>query len=63
LPEEKIHSIYPVCDGSIDNIKGIVSLKDIFKAKPGTVSERCSFPGFYVPKIIQLTSCLKDLKN
>jgi CBS domain containing-hemolysin-like protein len=30
------HSIYPVCDGAIDNIKGIVSLKDIIKAKPGT---------------------------
>lgn len=26
----EIHSIYPVCDGSLDNLKGIVSIKDIF---------------------------------
>lgn len=26
----EIHSIYPVCDGSLDNVKGIISLKDIF---------------------------------
>src|SRR6202012_3520668 len=28
MPDEKIHSIYPVCDGTIDKIKGIVSLKN-----------------------------------
>jgi putative hemolysin len=26
----EIHSIYPVSDGSLDNLKGIVSIKDIF---------------------------------
>src|SRR5829696_8917552 len=24
------HSIYPICDGSIDNIKGMVSIKDLY---------------------------------
>jgi putative hemolysin len=24
------HSVYPICDGSIDNIKGIVSIKDMY---------------------------------
>ncbi len=24
------HSVYPVCDGNIDNIKGVVSIKDLF---------------------------------
>lgn len=26
----EIHSIYPVCDGALDNLKGIVSIKDLF---------------------------------
>ena len=24
------HSVYPICDGSIDNIKGMVSIKDLY---------------------------------
>lgn len=28
--KDAIHSVYPVCEGSIDNIKGIVSIKDLF---------------------------------
>ena len=24
------HSIYPICDGDIDNIKGVVSIKDLY---------------------------------
>lgn len=28
--KDAIHSVYPVCEGNIDNIKGIVSIKDLF---------------------------------
>ena len=24
------HSVYPICDGDIDNIKGVVSIKDLY---------------------------------
>lgn len=27
---KKPHSVYPICDGSIDNIKGMVSIKDLY---------------------------------
>ncbi len=27
---DEIHSVYPVCDGSLDNMQGIVSIKDLF---------------------------------
>lgn len=27
---DEIHSVYPVCDGNVDNLKGIVSIKDLF---------------------------------
>ena len=63
LPEEKLHTIYPVCDGNIDKIKGIVSLKDIVKAKPGTKLDKVMTPALYVPKIIPLINCLKDSRS
>jgi len=66
LPEEKIHSIYPVCDGAIDNIKGIVSLKDIFKAQPGTSLKDVVSSGFYVPEnnsAYKLLERFKELKS
>jgi len=66
LPEEKIHSIYPVCDGAIDKIKGIVSLKDIIKAKRGTLLKDVMSPGFYVPEnnsAYKLLERFKELKS
>ncbi len=66
LPEEKIHSIYPVCDGSIDNIKGIVSLKNIIKAKSGTVLKNVTTPGFFVPEnnsAYKLLERFKEMKS
>jgi putative hemolysin len=30
--KDVLHTIYPVCDGSIDDIKGIVSIKELFLA-------------------------------
>ena len=50
LPDEKVHSIYPVGESSIDNIKGIVSLKDIFRSPAGTPLIEISKPALYVPE-------------
>jgi putative hemolysin len=66
LPDEKIHSIYPVCDGSIDKIKGVVSLKNIIKAKTGTTLKDVMTPGFYVPEnnsAYKLLERFKELKS
>ena len=66
LPEDKIHSVYPVCDGNIDNIKGIVSLKDIIKAKPGTPLKDVTSAGLYVPEnnsAYKLLERFKELKS
>jgi putative hemolysin len=66
LPDEKIHSIYPVCDGTIDNIKGIVSLKNIIKAKSGTVLKDVMTPGFFVPEnnsAYKLLERFKEMKS
>jgi putative hemolysin len=47
---EDVHTVYPVCDGNIDNIKGIVSIKDIYVSKPGTVISKIMKPAMYVPE-------------
>ncbi|MEP6467755.1 MAG: hemolysin family protein [Parafilimonas sp.] len=65
LPDDKIHSVYPVCDGTIDNIKGIVSLKDIVKAKPATALKDIASAGLYVPEnnsAYKLLERFKELK-
>jgi len=48
--DETIHSIYPVCDGNIDNIKGVVSLKDIFVVPKEAMIKDVMQNAFYVPE-------------
>ena len=44
------HSIYPICDGEIDNIKGVVSIKDLY-VSPDTVQFRDLMqPAVFVPE-------------
>lgn len=45
-----IHSVYALCDGSIDDIKGVVFLKDLFVAAVDTHLESIMQPAVYVPE-------------
>jgi putative hemolysin len=66
LPEDEIHTIYPVCEGTIDNMKGIVSLKDIIKAKPGTALKEVMTSGLFVPEnnsAYKLLERFKEVKS
>lgn len=66
LPDEKIHSIFPLCEGSIDKIKGIVSLKNIVNAQPGTPLREVMTPGLYVPEnntAYKILERFKELKS
>ncbi len=47
---EVIHSVYPVCEGSIDNIKGIVSVKDLFLNDNGKLLSDIMSQPMYVPE-------------
>lgn len=49
LTDETIHSVYPVCDKNIDNVKGVVSLKDIFRVPKETPIKDVMKPATYVP--------------
>lgn len=66
LSDEMVHSVYPVCEGSIDGVKGVVSLKDIFRANPDTLLKEIMMPSFYVPdnnSAYQLLEKFKESKR
>lgn len=44
------HSVYPVCDGEIDNIKGIVSIKTMYMADDSTPFKEMMTPPLFVPE-------------
>ncbi len=48
--EDVIHSIYPVCEGNIDHIKGVVSIKDLFAAADSATVFSIMGEAMYVPE-------------
>jgi putative hemolysin len=44
------HSAYPLCDGSIDELKGIIHIKDLFLAKGETPLKELMRPAIFVPE-------------
>lgn len=44
------HSVYPICDGQIDNIKGVVSLKDMYVSSDRIPFRELMKPALYVPE-------------
>lgn len=47
---EVVHTTYPLCEGVIDNIKGIVSIKDIMLANDNILLKDLMKPGVFVPE-------------
>ena len=47
---EMVHSVYPVCDNSIDRIIGVVSIKDLFAADISATVASIMKPAMYVPE-------------
>jgi putative hemolysin len=47
---DMVHSVYPVCDGSIDAIKGIVTVKDLFMQQGNMTMESLMQQPMYVPE-------------
>jgi putative hemolysin len=44
------HSVYPICDGQIDNIKGVVSIKDLYVTNDLALFSEIMQPPLYVPE-------------
>ena len=47
---QSLHSMYPVCAGSIDQIKGVVSIKDLFVANGDQLLRDIAKEAKYVPE-------------
>lgn len=43
------HSAYPICDGSIDNLKGVVSIKDLYVSPDHIEFKEIMQPPLFVP--------------
>jgi putative hemolysin len=60
------HSVYPVCDKEIDDIKGMVSIKDLYIADDITPFSELMSPALYVPEnntAYQVLEKFKQTKN
>lgn len=44
------HSVYPICDNEIDNIKGVVSIKDLYVTDDMTKFKQIMKPAMFVPE-------------
>jgi magnesium and cobalt exporter, CNNM family len=44
------HSVYPICDGVIDNIQGVVSIKDLYVTDDMTLFKQIMKPAMFVPE-------------
>lgn len=57
------HSIYPVCEGDIDVIKGMVSLKDLYVTNDLTAFKQYMKPALFVPENITAYTLLEKFKE
>ncbi len=48
--DDIIFSSYPVCEEIVDNIKGIINVKDLVKANPSTLLKDLAKPAMFVPE-------------
>lgn len=44
------HSVYPICDNSIDNIKGVVAIKDMYVSDDNILFKDLMRPALFVPE-------------
>jgi putative hemolysin len=44
------HSVYPICDGEIDNIKGMVTIKDLYVTEDNVLFRDIMTPALFVPE-------------
>jgi putative hemolysin len=61
--DEFIYSTFPVCDENIDNIKGLVYVKDLVKADEDTTLDKLVKPALFVPENNKAYNLLEKLRT
>ncbi len=57
------HSVYPLCDGNIDEIKGIIQLKNVVLADKSTPLKTFLRPAVFVPENISPYQMMEKFRN
>ena len=57
------HSIYPICDGDIDNLKGVVSIKDLYISDDLTLFRDLMKPALFLPENVSAYTVLEKFKE
>lgn len=57
------HSVYPICDGEIDHLKGIVTLKDLYVTNDMTFFKHIMKPAMFVPENNSAYQVLEKFKS
>lgn len=57
------HSAYPICDGDIDNLKGVVSIKDLYVSPDNTLFKDLMKPALFVPENNSAYQVLEKFKQ
>jgi putative hemolysin len=60
---EVVHSVYPVCNKNIDQIEGMVSIKDLFTARPEQTIQEVMRPAMYVPENLTAYQVLEQFRE
>lgn len=61
--DDIIFSTYPVCEETIDHVKGLVYVKDMLKASPQTKLEKLMKPALFVPENNSAYKVLEKMKG
>ncbi len=59
---EMVYSSFPVCEGSVDDIKGLLYVKDLVKAAPTALLESLIKPALFVPENNKAYQLLQKFK-
>lgn len=57
------HSNYPICDGEIDNLKGVVSIKDLYVTPDSILFKDIMQPALFVPENNSAYQLLEKFKS
>ena len=57
------YSTYPVCEKTVDDIKGIIYIKDLLKASSGTILKDLVKPALFVPENNSAYQVLEKIKQ
>lgn len=64
--EENRHSIYPICDDSVDNVVGILNSKDYFRLKnhdKENIMKNIVTPARFVPESIKADALFRNMRE